>query len=62
MLKLTIEIEGCSDLDVESALEEVQRLLTLGFLSGVNANETGKFEFWTTGEEEPEEPEVENAG
>jgi hypothetical protein len=45
MLDLTINIEGHTDLDLESALEEVKRLVSEGFRSGSNSNSTGSFKF-----------------
>lgn len=44
-LKLKIEIEGEDEGDLESALQEVKRLVLDGFTSGFDSNETGAYEF-----------------
>lgn len=58
MLKVTIALEGKNDSDIENALNEVKRLLSEGNRSGFNENDSGKFEFFTEGQEEPDEEEA----
>jgi hypothetical protein len=48
-MKLVINIEGHMDGDLETALEEVLRLVRQGFFSGLNSNDTGRFHFFTEG-------------
>lgn len=48
-LKLTITISGNETGDLELALEEVQRLVSEGFTSGFDSNETGDFRFELSG-------------
>jgi hypothetical protein len=43
--KLTLEVVGREDGDLEFGLEEVLRLVKEGFTSGHNANNTGNFAF-----------------
>lgn len=50
-MKLTIEITGHGTGDLETALEEVQRLVSEGNLSGKNENNTSGFRFDIEGEE-----------
>lgn len=45
--RLTITIEGVDDHALELAAEEVTRLLSQGFTSGFNSNESGAFNFST---------------
>jgi hypothetical protein len=52
MLKVTITLEGKQDSDIENALNEVKRLLSEGYKSGFNKNESSNFNFSTEGEEE----------
>ncbi len=44
-MKLQIEITGDSESDIELALAEVTRLISEGFTSGGNSNDTGAFTF-----------------
>lgn len=52
MLKLKIECSGKTFRDLELALDEVKRLVAQEYLSGFNSNDTGRFTFDITGEEE----------
>lgn len=51
-LKLIVEIEGDSDGDLSLALDEISRLVGEGCLSGGDSNDSGRFSFEITGEEE----------
>ena len=44
-LKLTIEITGNHDDDLEDSLGEVQRLVIEGYTSGFGSNESGSYNF-----------------
>lgn len=46
--RITITLRGNNDGDLESALDEVLRLLREGYQSGHNSNESGAFYFTTT--------------
>jgi hypothetical protein len=45
-MKLSVNIEGKERCDLEFALAEVLRLVTEGYLSGHNENDTGNFSFY----------------
>lgn len=51
MLELKVEITGATTSDLVLALEEVQSLITNGNTSGINRNESGRFQFAVSGEE-----------
>jgi hypothetical protein len=48
-MTITVEIDCHTENDAESALDEIKRLVSEGFHSGSNQNETGRFTFETTG-------------
>lgn len=50
-MKLSIDITGHTTGDLETAIEEVMRLVSEGNLSGKNENDTGGFRFDIEGEE-----------
>lgn len=52
MLDVTITLHGKTQYDLELAAEEVKRLLSEGYLSGMNSNDDGEFYFDVTGESE----------
>ena len=62
MLILKVGAEGQTTSDIEFALEEVLHLVRNGSLSGFNSNDTGRFSFSITGEEEDTTEEEERAG
>lgn len=43
--KLTVEVVGADDSDLEFGIEEVLRLVKEGFTSGHNSNGSGQFHF-----------------
>lgn len=43
--RFTITLEGKEDGDIESAVDEVRRLIHEGYTSGFNANDSGAFHF-----------------
>lgn len=45
MLTAKIELHGDTERDIELALDEVRRLVSEGYTSGHNRNDTGKFTF-----------------
>lgn len=49
---LAIQVYGNDEEDLQLALEEVTRLVSEGFTSGTDRNETGSFAFTITEEEE----------
>lgn len=57
MLKLEIEITGNTTSDLEIALDEVRKQVSEGFTKGFNRNDTGRYHFDVTGEEEETEEE-----
>lgn len=48
-MNLNISIEGHKEGDIETALEEVLKLVHQGYRSGSNSNDTGSFEFTVDG-------------
>jgi hypothetical protein len=52
MLKVNVEIEGRTCLDVEAALTEVLRSLESGNTSGFGRNGDGRYSFEVSGEDE----------
>ena len=51
MFELTVTIYGETASDLEMGIEEVSRLVSEGYQSGSNANDTGEF-FFSTKEQE----------
>ena len=52
MLSITINAEGKTDSDIEIAVEEALRNIKAGNRSGMNSNDSGRFDFEISGEEE----------
>ena len=52
MLNLTVNVEGKTSGDLELALQEIVRLVSEGYLSGGDGNDTGDYHFDILGEEE----------
>lgn len=50
MKTFTIEVSGATQSDVEIAIDEVKRLVSEGYQSGSNENDTGSFSFDSSGE------------
>jgi hypothetical protein len=48
-MTLQIEIEGHTTEDAALALDEIKRLVSEGFRTGFNSNDTGRFSFEITG-------------
>jgi len=59
MLTLKIEIHGCDQVDIEMALQEACKLISQGYTRGFDSNDTGRYTFMTSGEEEPTREEEE---
>lgn len=57
MLKLTVEITGKTEGDIELALQETLRKVEGGYKSGFDRNDSGRYSFEIEGEEEPVEEE-----
>jgi hypothetical protein len=47
-MKMTLEIEGVETFDLELALNEALRLVSEGYTSGFDRNETGNYRFLIT--------------
>lgn len=60
--EFTITVEGRSQSDIESALEECLRAIRNGFLAGGDRNNTGSYEFDSTGEYVPCEVQCNECG
>ena len=54
MKKLTIEIEGKTDGDIEIGLDEALKRFRQGNTEGFDSNDDGSFHFKVEGEEEPD--------
>jgi hypothetical protein len=52
MLELTISISGKTIADLESSMSEINRLIADGNTSGANQNESSRFNFDISGEEQ----------
>ena len=45
--RVTIDMSGVTEHDLDTAFEEAVKLLKEGYLSGLNGNDTGNFTFKT---------------
>ena len=50
MLKLTVEISGADEGDLELALGDIRRLISEGFVAGNDGNSTGNYHYSISGE------------
>jgi hypothetical protein len=52
MKTFQITIEGKAENDIEDAIQEVSRLISGGYLAGVDSNESGRLSFDSSGDYE----------